>query len=133
MKKTLIIFFAVFTLARLSLAQPSPKQVIKEIEFAFNHNVKLLSDDFYFKTYLSISNYQEGYFSPSQSSQIIASFLSSLPKYDFEITNFSSQNNLAYLSAKIKFRKNSSENNKRVFITLKYIDNFWQITQVTFN
>ena len=133
MKKALIIFFTVLALGRLSVAQPSPSQVVKEIEFAFNHNVKLLSDDFYFKTYLSISNYQDGYFSPSQSSEIIASYLSSLPNYNFEITNFSSQNNLAYLSAKIIFRKNSSENNKRVFITLKYIDGYWQITQVTFN
>ncbi len=123
----------IFAPVRLTFAQPSPAQIVKEIEFAFNHDVKLIADDFYFKTYLSLSNYQEGYFSPSQSSQMISSFLLAQPPYTFTITNFSFQNNLAYISAKISFQKTSNETVKSVFITLKFIDNNWQITQVTIN
>ncbi len=134
MRKKIIILATLILLGtRLGIAQPSPKQTVKEIKFAFTHNINLLTDDFYFKTYLSLSSYEEGFFSPSQSAKLLSDYLSTLPKFKFVISNYSAKGVLAYLSAKLVFVNQQIENQKNIFVTLKYINDRWQITQVTLN
>jgi len=132
-KKIIILAILILFGTRLGIAQPSPKQTVREIKFAFTHDIKLLTDDFYFKTYISLSSYEEGFFAPSQSAQLLDDYLSTLPKFKFVISNYSAKGVLAYLSAKLVFGNQQFDNTKNIFVTLKYIEGNWQITQVTLN
>ncbi|OGU54405.1 MAG: hypothetical protein A2V66_00115 [Ignavibacteria bacterium RBG_13_36_8] len=117
--------------------KPSSKEarnILLKIEEGINSGrVDLFSNFFGEKTYLSLVNGHTGYFSSSQAYYVLKDFLTIYKPYNFKLTSIVANTTNPFASGILRYSIKGIRGNAMVFISLKYLDDRWIITQITIN
>ncbi len=96
-------------------------------------NVTYISPFFQNEIYLSLQNSEKGYYNREQSGYIIESFMQSFPVSSFKWKNSSRSERYAFALGKYKYKKGGFISIFAISVSLKYINELWQIDQVIVN
>jgi len=96
-------------------------------------NVTYINPFFQNEIYLSMDNSEKGYYNREQSSYIIESFFTSYPVSSFKWKNSSRSEKYAFALGKYKYKKGGFISTFTVSVSLKYINDLWQIDQIIVN
>ncbi len=96
-------------------------------------NVNYIIPHFQNEVYLSIQNSEKGYYNREQSSYIIESFFTTYPVSSFKWKNSSRSERYAFALGKYKYKKGGFINTFTISVSLKYVDDLWQIDQIIVN
>lgn len=134
----LLLFLIGFCSAEMIPAQDSRSREVQKLLYKIEEGISSGSVDkfsSYFgnRTYLSLSNGANGYFSANQSYYVIKDYLSIYQPVSFRFTNIVSDSNNPFSAGSLRYNNKGVRGNSTVFVTLQLIDNQWYISQITIN
>lgn len=134
----LLFFFIGFVSVLMLHAQDSRNREVQRLLYKIEEGISSGSVDkfsSYFgnRTYLSLSNGANGYFSANQSYYVMKDYLSIYQPVSFKFTNIVSDSNNPFSAGSLRYNNQGVRGNATVFVTLQLIDNQWFISQITIN
>jgi hypothetical protein len=145
MKSLLINIVLLLILVSVSSAQDGPENTsgksLKEIERIFirienginSGNIDEFSKHFNTRTYISLTNGSSGYYSANQSYWVIKDFLSIYTPINFKLTNTVKDSANPFASGVLRYSNKGIRGEASVFISLKFSEGSWRISQITIN
>ncbi len=122
------------TIARDFQDSTEIKRIFLKIEEGLmNGDIKLFSEYFSNNTYLSLNNGISGYFSSNQSYYILYDYLVLYKPVNFKFSSTVIKNKTPFASGVLKYNYKGSRGSAQVFISVKYAENKWYISQLTMN
>ncbi len=122
------------TIARDFQDSTEIKRIFLKIEEGLmNGDIKLFSEYFSNNTYLSLNNGISGYFSSNQSYYILYDYLVLYKPVNFKFSSANTRNKTPFASGVLKYNYKGSRGSAQVFISVKYAENKWYISQLTMN
>ncbi len=93
-------------------------------------NVNIFSEYFSSQTYISLSSGQNGYYSANQAFYVLQDYFNLHQAINFKFTAMNTTQN-PYATGVYSFESRSKRGSAQFFISLKQINNSWQISQFT--
>ena len=109
-------------------------QIFSEIESGIKEgNVTRISKYFGQQTYFSLSNGINGYYSSNQAFYVLEDFFNLYRVTSFKIDHTKNDKNTSYATGVYNYDNKGKRSTSQVYISLKKIGNYWNITQLTIN
>ncbi len=137
--RLLILFLIVAAILSMKLsAQESDVKQVKDLfskieEGIGTGNIDKFSNHFNNKTYISLFNGTNGYYSSNQSYYVLKDFLVIYQPTGFKLNNIVADTSTPFASGILRYRSKGMTGNSVIFISVQKINNEWRITQITIN
>ncbi len=130
--------FAAFLFNSISYSQENQISRVRELftkieEGIQSGNIDEFSNHFNNKTYISLFNGTNGYYSSNQSYYVLKDFFVIYQPINFKLENIIADNSTPFASGILRYRNKGISGTSLIFISLKNINNDWRITQITIN
>ncbi|MFA3782786.1 DUF4783 domain-containing protein [Melioribacteraceae bacterium 4301-Me] len=137
-------FWKIFFLATVCFSSPvlfaqrnniaNLNELFTKIEEGFQTgNIDKFSNHFNNKTYISLFNGVNGYYSSNQSYYVLKDFLAINQPINFKLDNIVTDSSTPFASGIFRYKTNGISNTSLIFISIKNINNEWRINQITIN
>ena len=116
-----------------SVAQNSGlEKIIKEIENGFvKSDVSFISSHFSSQVYLSFLNDVSGYYSSNQAYYILEEFFKEYTVISFSFDKVKTNINTPYVTGIYYYDQKGIRSEAKVYLSLKYTNKSWEITQIS--
>jgi hypothetical protein len=144
--KKLINILLIIILASISYSQElnhstrthkdtqADEQIFTEIESAINNaDINKVSKYFGQKTYFSLTNGINGYYSSNQAFYVLKDFFEVYKVTSFKLDHIKNDKNNSYATGKYYYDNNGKRSSAQVYLSVKKVGSNWIITQLTIN
>ncbi len=112
----------------------NPQTIFQKISLGIeNGNVSEFSEFLSSQVYLSLNTGEQGYYSRNQVFYILKDYFLIYKAINFKVTSKLINNTNPYLAAKFNYESRGRKGSAKVYVSLTFIENRWEITQITFN